>query len=99
MFLENFWPASCDCLVNADVDTGHSRNAEEKNVVFHGEEKNVQSGCSIKLPLLSHSQNYDYLPSSLYPCKTKDITDKKWKWIADSIDCTDDNLFSVEKNN
>ena len=25
------------------------------------------------------------------------MVDQKWKWIADSIDCANDNSFSVEK--
>ena len=43
------------------------------------------------------SQNYDYLPSSLSACKTKGMVNQEWKWIADFIDFTDDNFFSVEE--
>ena len=39
-----------------------------------------------------------YLPSSLSACKMKCIMDQKWNWIADSIDCTDDNSIAEEKN-
>ena len=74
------------------------KNAVEKKHTFSWRGKNVQtrtkSGYCVNPPLVS--QNYDYLPSSLSACKTKGMMDQKWKWIADSIDCTDDNPFSVE---
>ena len=66
---------------------------------FLWRKKNAQtrtkSGYCVNPPLVS--QNYGYLPSSLSACKTKGMVDQKWKSIADSIDCTDGNSFSVEK--
>ena len=57
-------------------------------------EKSGKNGYCVN-PTLA-SQNYDYLPSSLSACNAKGRVDLKWKWIADSIDCTDGNSFSVE---
>ena len=68
----------------------HSFSWRRKNVPT--EKKN---GYCVDPP--SVSQNYEYLPSSLSAYGTKGIVDQKWKWIADSIDCTDGNSFSVEK--
>ena len=65
--------------------TGRSKNLDPTG--FHL--------CCVNPPLVS--QNYNYLPPLLSACKTKGMVDQKWKWIADCIDCANDNSFSVEK--
>ena len=56
----------------------------------------TKSGYCVTLSIII-SQNYDNLPPSPSAYKTKRMVEQKRDWVADSIDCINDNSFLVAK--
>ena len=81
------------------TDEGTSKCGRKKYILFQAEKKWTKKDKKrvVKPPLVN--QNYDYLLSSLSACKTKDMVDQTWKWIADSIDCINDYSFDFNRKN